>query len=141
MAAKRSTQEILNSENETGSILFVLFIPSVDGMGKALPSGQDQQMWASAAGDVLSRLFGGSTQMPPAKGKWLNDKTNKIITEEIVLVHSYASETDAENPAKLTELAKFLHRMGKQTNQGEIGVVIGDVFHRIRKFPLAGVKS
>jgi hypothetical protein len=30
-----------------------------------------------------------------------------------------------------------LHRMGKETNQGEIAVVIGGIFHRIRKFDLA----
>ncbi len=75
--------------------------------------------------------------MPPAKGKWLNEETDTIITEEVVLVHSYARGGDAANEEKLVELAKFLHRMGKKTKQGEVAVVIGDVFHRIRKFNLA----
>jgi hypothetical protein len=94
-------------------------------------------MWANAAGDLLTKLFGGATQMPPAKGKWLNDETNDIITEEIVLIHSYAHIDHTTDEARLQSLAEFLHRMGKKTNQGEIAVVIGDVFHRIRNFKLA----
>src|SRR5262249_49078990 len=118
-------------------VLFVLFIPSKDKDGGPLPRGEDQQLWADAAGDLLARIFGGATIMPPAKGKWLNEETATIITEEVVLVHSYARGGDAADEQKLMELAKFLHRMGKKTRQGEVAVVIGDVFHRIRKFNLA----
>lgn len=45
--------------------------------------------------------------------------------------------TDMAKKEKLEELARFLHRMGKETNQGEIAILIGDTFHRIRKFNLA----
>src|SRR5207302_1714166 len=99
--------------------------------GNALPRGQDQQLWADAAGDLLTTLFGGATIMPPAKGKWLNEETGTIITEEVVLVHSYARSGDAAAREKLVKVAQFLHRMGKKTKQGEVAVVIGDVFHRI----------
>jgi len=75
--------------------------------------------------------------MPAAKGKWLNEATDTIITEQIVLVHSYARINDVNNAQKIAQVAEFLHRMGKTTNQGEVAVVIGDVFHRIRKFTLA----
>jgi len=75
--------------------------------------------------------------MPPARGKWLNEETGQIVTESVVLVHSYARESHAKDEARITELAKFLHRMGKATNQGEVAVVIEDVFHRIRRFDLA----
>ena len=94
-------------------------------------------VWANTAGDVLTELFGGATILPPAKGKWLNEESKTIITEAVVLVHSYARGVDANNEGKVAALAKFLHRMGKETAQGEVGVVIGDVFHRIRKFTLA----
>jgi len=127
----------LGSENEPNGALFVLFIPSNDKDGDPLPNGQDQQLWATAAGDMLTRIFGGATMMPPAKGKWLNEETNKIISEEVVLVHSYARGKDAADDKKIATLATFLHRMGKETKQGEVAVVIGDVFHRIRKFNLA----
>jgi hypothetical protein len=127
----------LGSEDEPNGLLFVLFIPSKDKDNGPLPRRQDQQLWADAAGDLMTRIFGGATIMPPAKGKWLNEETNTIITEEVVIVHSYARGGDAVDEEKLLELAKFLHRMGKKTRQGEVAVVIGDVFHRIRKFKLA----
>ena len=38
---------------------------------------------------------------------------------------------------KLEELARFLHRMGKETKQGEIAILIGDTLHRIRKYKFA----
>jgi hypothetical protein len=137
VAKKNAHKKTLGSEDEPNGTLFVLFIPSKDKEGNALPLGQDQQLWADAAGDLLTELFTGATIMPPAKGKWLNPETKKIITEEVVLVHSYARARDAADEEKLVKLAQFLHRMGKETKQGEVAIVIGDVLHRIRKFSLA----
>lgn len=137
MTQENAHAKVLRSEDEPNGVLFVLFIPSKDKNGNDLPAGQDQQMWANAAGDLLTTLFGGSTQMSPAKGKWLNEETGEIITEEVVLVHSYARGGHANDEVRLRTLAEFLHRMGKKTKQGEVAVVIGDVFHRIRKFKLA----
>ncbi len=137
MPEEKSHKATLGSEDEPNGVLFVVFIPSKDKDGGPLPRGQDQQLWADAAGDLLTRMFGGATIMPPAKGKWLNEETDTIITEEVVLVHSYARGGDAVAEEELLDLAKFLHRMGKKTKQGEVAVVIGDVLHRIRKFKLA----
>jgi hypothetical protein len=134
--AKKTHTEIFHSEPEPGSVLFVLFMPSKTKDGDDLPAGQDQELWASNVGDVLTEAFNGATQMPVAKGKWLNDN-GKIISEAIVLLHSYASDKDAENEGKLQNIAKILHRMGHVTKQGEVGLVIDGIFHRIRRFPLA----
>ncbi len=125
--------EVLGSEPEPNGTLFVLFVPSKDRDGNDLP---DQQLWASAAGRLLSELFGGATQMPPARGMWLNEETGQIITEEIILVHCYARSSHVNDEARLRQLAEFLHRLGRETNQGEVVVVIGDVLHRIRRFTL-----
>ena len=133
--------KILGSTDEPGSVLFVLFIPSKTKGGKDLPKGQDQRVWAANAGDELTESFGGSTEMPGARGKWLNDESGEIVTEPVILVHSYAKESDAEDRGKLLSLAKFLHRMGKTLRQGEVALVIDNVFHRIRKFPLAEEES
>jgi hypothetical protein len=127
----------LGAEAEPNSVLFVLFIPSKDKDGNDLPEGNDQELWADAAGDLLTELFVGSTQMPAAKGKWLNEETNEIITEKVVLVHSYAQPAHAEDEAKLKKLAVFLRRMGKKTKQGEVAVLIDGQFRRIRKYTLA----
>jgi len=82
--------EILASETEPNSKLFVLFILSKDKDGNDL---SDQDMWATAAADMFTRIFGGATEMPPAKGKWYNEDTDEIITEAVVLVHSYARDS------------------------------------------------
>ncbi len=126
--------DLLGSEPEPNGTLFVLFIPSKDKHGNDLP---DQELWASAAGDLLARLFGGATIMPPARGTWLNEETGVVITEEVVLVHSYARASHVNDGGRIRLLAGFLHRMGRETNQGEVAVVIGDGFHRIQKFSLA----
>jgi len=34
----------------------------------------------------------------------------------------------------LAELRGFLHRMGRETNQGEVGIVVGDEYHGISEF-------
>ena len=123
----------LGSEIELGNVLFVVFIPSKDKNGKDL---RDTELWTSAAGDKLTDLFGGHTEMPPAKGKWYNEESKKIVAESVVLIHSYASEAKANDENRIKALAEFLHRMGRETNQGEVAVVIDGVFHRIRKFNL-----
>lgn len=130
--------KILGSEVELGNILFILFIPSKDKNGKDL---RDTELWRSAAGDKLTELFGGATEMPPAKGKWYNEESKKIIPESVVLIHSYASEAKANEENRIKELALFLHRLGRDTNQGEVAVVIDGVFHRIRKFNLGEAKK
>ena len=116
--------------------MIVLFIPSKTDKGKELPHGEDQKLWADAAGRVLAEQFGGSTEMPVAKGMWLNDD-GEIISEPVILMHSYARQSHVEDDAKMEKLARFLHRMGKKTQQGEVAIVIDNVLHRIRKFPKA----
>lgn len=134
MSSQPGYEEIFGSEAEPSSTLFILFIPSKDKDGNDLP---DQEMWANAAGDLLAELFGGATIMPPAKGKWFNQETRQILTEPIVLIHCYARPSLAKDANKLEQLARFLHRMGKVTNQGEIAFVIDNEFRLIRQFTLA----
>ena len=102
---------------------------------------KNAELWTSAAGDKLTELFGGATEMPPAKGKWYNEETDRTIVETVVLVHSYATEAKANDENKIKVLAEFLHRMGRETNRGEVAVLIDGVFHRIRKFKRGGGKK
>lgn len=122
--------ELLSSETEPNSKLFVLFVPSKDKDGNDLP---DQDIWATAAADMFTRVFGGATEMPPAKGKWYNEQSDEIITEAVVLVHSYARDSAITHEA-LERIAAFCHRMGRETNQGEVALLVDGVFHRMRDF-------
>jgi hypothetical protein len=121
----------LSSEREFNSILFVLFIPSKDKDDNDL---HDQTLWANAAGDLFTRLFGGATEMPPARGKWYNEESGEIITEDVILLHSYARGDDAADDDKIRLIAEFCHRMGRETRQGEVALIIDGIFHRMRSF-------
>jgi len=121
----------LSSEREFNSILFVLFIPSKDKDDNDL---HDQPLWANAAGDLFTKLFGGATEMPPARGKWYNEESGEIITEDVILLHSYARAGDAADDDKIRQIAGFCHRMGRETRQGEVALLIDGIFHRMRSF-------
>ena len=72
--------------------------------------------------------------MPPAMGSWKNPETEELVSEKVVLVHSYTNPSKVQDAKNLRKLATFLHRMGRVLLQGELVVVIDGVMHRIRKF-------
>ncbi len=48
------------------------------------------------------------------------------------LGHCYASARDVRRRANQTALGDFCREMGRSTNQGEVGLVIDNVYHAIR---------
>jgi hypothetical protein len=113
-------------------ILLVLFVPSADREGRAVA---EQVYWADEALRVLGTLFGGATAYPRARGVWRDDEAaGALVFDEPVVVHCYTTPEDVEDESKLEELARFCRRMGRETNQGEVGLVIGDEYVAIRIF-------
>jgi len=111
-------------------VLLVLFIPSTDRDGQPF-AGQD--LWVNKALDVLGKLYGGATAYPKAQGVWRDDdRGGALVFDEPVVMHCYTTPEDIEDDAKLAELGKFCRFMGRETNQGEVGVVIGDEYIAIR---------
>ncbi len=120
--------DILGSSDQN-PVLVILFVPTKDKDGKAL---KDSDMWLAAAITVLSEQFGGATVMAPADGAWYNPETGEIIREQVHLVHSYGKPDPNLNSFK--PIAEFLHRMGREPRQGEMGIVVDSVFHRITAY-------
>ena len=113
-------------------ILLVLFVPSVERDGVA-PIDQDK--WVDAGLELCGRLFGGATAYPKARGIWRDDeRAGALIRDEPVLIHCYTTPEDMEDSDKLVDLREFCHRMGREANQGEIGLVVGDEYFAIRQF-------
>ena len=56
-----------------------------------------------------------------------------LLTEEPVIVFSYVAE-EALTVETLTELYRTLSRMGREANQGEIGVVIDGKYYGITEY-------
>jgi hypothetical protein len=113
-------------------VLVVLFIPSVDRDG-VTPI--DQEHWLQKALDMFGNVFGGATAYPRAKGVWRDDeREGRLVFDEPVVIHCYTSPEDIQNAGNLAALASFCRRMGRETNQGEVGLIISDEYIAIRNF-------
>lgn len=69
--------------------------------------------------------------MPPIEGGWMNDAGVPIWENPVVVYSEVKPETFIAN---LPRIREFLHRMGRETNQGEVVFEFGDRFYRIRNF-------
>jgi len=115
------------------STLLVLFIPSVDRDEQPI----DQESWVGQSLELLGREFGGATAFPQARGVWRDDaRGGRLVFDEPVIIQCYTSEQAIEQGAD--RLRDFLVRMGRDTNQGAVGLVIDRDYLEIR-FPVREV--
>ena len=113
-------------------MLLVLFVPSVERDGT---TPIDQAHWVDLSLELLGRVFGGATAYPKAKGIWRDDERGRALVKDApVVVHCYTTPGDLEDAANLTELGNFCRKMGRDTRQGEVGLVVGDEYFAIRDF-------
>ena len=87
-------------------------------------------------GGIVSggRLFRGATAYPRGRGVWRDDERGGALThEEPVIVFAYVAEASMTKTA-LAELYRTLSRMGRETNQGEVGVVIDGKYYGITQY-------
>jgi len=113
-------------------VLVVLFVPSVERDGK---TEADQERWVTASLEMFGDVFGGATAYPRARGVWRDDENlGKLVFDEPVVVHCYTTPVAIEDEANLNEVASFCRKMGRETNQGEIGLVIADEYFAIHDF-------
>jgi len=117
--------------DETSAQCFSIYIPNKDREGNEIG---DQRKWVLQAMRLLSEIDGGATAMPPVEGGWLNDES-EIVWENPVVVYSFIRPE--EFAASLPRIREFVHRMGRETNQGEVAVEFDRRFYRIRKFDSA----
>lgn len=126
---RRAIHSALGATRPVGSGQVTLFIPDKDREG----SGVDQGHWTDEALRTLGRLFGGATAFPPGKGIWRDDARGGVLLEGMtVMVVSYASRPDLH--AGLGTLRMFLHEFGRQTNQGEVGLVVDSKYYGISAY-------
>jgi hypothetical protein len=127
----------LGSEGGVSTQCFTVYIPNKDRKGREIGN---QRKWALEAIQLLSEINRGATAMPPVEGGWLNDE-GEIIWENPVVVYSFVRPDQFLQ--SLPRLREFLHRMGRETNQGEVAFEFDGRFFRIRKFdqPRKGRKA
>jgi len=123
-------ESLFNQGRKT--LLVVLFIPSVERDGV---TAVDQQAWVDSGLEMFGRTFGGATAYPRARGIWRDDERGgTLVKDEPVMIHCYMAPAAITDPASQRELGRFCRRMGRETNQGEIGLVIGDEYFAITDF-------
>lgn len=123
-------QTVFRSPLPVGTSLIVVFVPSQDRNGQPI----DQEYWVDEVLTTLGQLFRGATAYPRGRGVWRDDtRGGVLLKEEPVIVFSYVAE-DTLTTAALAGLYRTLSRMGRQANQGEIGVVIDGKYYGITEY-------
>jgi hypothetical protein len=114
---------------------FSIYIPNKDRAGNEIGN---QRKWVLEAIQLLTEINGGATAMPPVEGAWLNDE-GEVIWEEPVVVYSYVRVRAFVRA--FPRIREFLHRLGRETNQGETVFEFDGEFYRIREFNARGRKQ
>lgn len=105
-----------------------LFVPSVDRDGSPI----DQAYWTEQALATFGRLFRGATAFPPGRGVWRDDERGgALVYDQTQMVMSYVQSGVFDDEEVVKRLKEFLCRMGRDANQGEIGIVIDGTYFGI----------
>lgn len=126
----------LGAEEGTSTQRLTLYLPNRD---KSDPPQEVPNFdnWLNEARQLLSQIGGGSTAFPPCDGTWVNEQSGTLIWEQTRIVFCYVYPD--RFVANVKSLREFLHRFGREANQGEMVVEWDNRFFRIRHFdPPAG---
>jgi hypothetical protein len=107
---------------------FSLYIPDKDRHGRETGT---QRRWVLEALDLMTQLNGGATAEPAVEGVW-QGPGGPAVWEHPVIVYSFI---DPERFfAEFSRVREFLHRMGRETRQGEVVAEFEGELFRITRF-------
>jgi hypothetical protein len=116
---------------EPRDVNLTVFVPSETRDGVPI----DHEFWRDETLRVMAKLFGGATAVR-GTGAWRDDERGAAVQLEYVsVVVSFTSDA-SWNPDTVKALGAFLHRMGRETSQGQVGVAINGQYLPIQKFDL-----
>ena len=134
-----SLVEIVGAEEEASIQQLTLYIPNKDKNGKEIENLRD---WIKEARTLLTIIGGGATALPPADGSWISPenkietvsdlKDEDVVWEKTTIIYTYIKADNFLNNLKF--LRRFLHRFGRETNQGEVVFEFDGKFFRISDF-------
>ncbi|HEV3261014.1 MAG TPA: hypothetical protein VG013_29455 [Gemmataceae bacterium] len=110
--------------------IVILIIPSHDKNEKDI---KNQDVWAGEAMELFKDLYRGATAFATFAGIYLT-LDGKTLHDKPILIESYVSREALEDKRRLNQLVGFMKRMGRETKQAAVAVVINDVFHEITVF-------
>ena len=125
-----SVEKHIGANLPAATMQFTLFVPSCDRDSRPI----DQEQWTQKSLTIFGTLFGGATAFPPGRGVWRDDdRGGALVWDDPVMVVCYAKPDDVDD-ARLAELRHFLHHMGRDASQGEIGIVIDGEYYGISEY-------
>jgi hypothetical protein len=83
--------------------------------------------------DLFAELFGGATAFQTFQGIF-KDNEGEVHHDKPILIESYVERSRLVDAATLQQLLAFAKRMGRETRQKAIALIINDAFHIITEF-------
>lgn len=110
------------------SEVVALFVPSHDRKNAPVPN---QKQWADAALAMFGELFEGATAFQHLRGVY-QPEGEKALFDDPIMIQTLTARKNVEDEAKLLHFAQFCRRMGRNTNQAAVGVIVNNYFIDIR---------
>jgi hypothetical protein len=121
----------LGANRAVGTSEVLLFVPSVTRDRTPI----NQKEWVDQALSVMGQLFRGATAFPPGRGVWRDgERGGELVFDDTVMITSYADPEVIASETTLPELRRFLHRMGQEAGQGEVGLLVDGTYFDITKY-------
>ena len=107
---------------------FSIYLPDKDRDGAEIG---DQRRWVLEALRLMAELNGGATAMPAVEGVW-QGPDGPAVWEHPVIVYSFVDARQFFS--RFNVVREFVHRMGRETRQGEVVVEFEGELFRITAF-------
>src|SRR5262245_61070926 len=104
----------LGATEQPSAQRLTLYIPNKDCVGNAIA---DHEQWTKEAQELLTEIGGGATAFPPVDGTW-RKPDGSDLWEQTRIIYTYIDPDKLA--ANLPRLRTFLHRFGRDTNQGQV---------------------
>ena len=91
-----------------------LYIPDKDRADRKI---KGHSRWVKEAQELLTRIGRGSTTLPPVDGTW-EMPDGGVLWEKTRIIYTFIDPDRFD--ANLPQLREFLHRFGRESNQGEV---------------------
>jgi hypothetical protein len=83
--------------------------------------------------DLFADLYRGGTAFQTFQGIY-KDTDGEVHRDKPILIESYVERSRLVDEGSLQQLVGFAKRMGRETRQKAVALIINDVFHEITEF-------
>lgn len=104
----------LGATGQPSTQRLTLYLPDKDRSENLVAHHDD---WVQEARMLLTRIGRGATAFPPVDGSW-EKPDQSVLWEQTRIIYTFIDPD--RFAANLAALREFLHRFGRETNQGEV---------------------